>query len=350
MKPLWSRAALPLVFLAVSAAGAADELRENISSEIARNRAVLEALPASAFVDGERPRIKSQLDDAAALLQAERIDAAIEVLSSAAPGVAALKRASTGWDDTGKAGGKGIDALSAEWEAVGRTIRVDRAKFPSQGAPSQNSLFRALAEQAMGQIDEHYAVAVDYGRFSGVTSGAYYLGRAEGHLSFALFLGGLKVPHGREALALGPLTAPIARIESEIVTAYAKPGSTTQHAAFISANSSLKLTKELNQHGLPKGAFFTALRSLFALGLATVQTPPADQADSLQATVEGFSKKFAVSRLDESIGEAFVTKALISLEKSRKGGEGADRERLRVAAIAQLVLPRYIEISKGLQK
>jgi hypothetical protein len=341
---------VPLVFLALSATGAADELKEKIASEVARNRTVLESLAASPFVDGERPRVKGQLDDAAALLQADRTDAAIEVLSSAAPGVAALKRAATGWDDTGKAGGKGIDALTAEWEAVGGAIRADRPKFPAQGAAGQNALFRALAEQAMGQIDEHYAVAVDYGRFSGVTSGAYYLGRAEGHLAFALFLAGLKVPHGREAPALGPLTAPIARIESEIVAAYAKPGSTTQHAAFITANSSLKLAKELNEHGLPKGALFTALRSLFALGLATVQTPPAEQADSLQAAVEGFSKRFAASRRDESIGEAFVTKARISLEKSGKGGEGAERERLRVAALVEVVLPRYLEITKGLQK
>ena len=45
--------------------------------------------------------------------------------------------------------------------------------------------------------------------------------------------------------------------------------------AMASANSSLKLAKELEQHELRFGALLTLLRSLFALSLATLPTPTA---------------------------------------------------------------------------
>ncbi len=177
--------------------------------------------------------------------------------------------------------------------------------------------------------------------------GAYYLGRADGQMAFALFLGGLKAPPMRKAISLGSLTDPIAAVEDEIVSAYAKPGSTAQHSNFILANSSLKLARELERHGFRLGSMVTLLRSLFALALATQPTPAVDQDAMLSARAEEFEKRFAAAARDESIGEAFVDKARISLEKSRAGGEAADRERLRAGALLGVVLPRYIEIMEG---
>ena len=175
-----ARGGLLLLVLALFAApaGAADTLSETLSAEISRNRAILDALPGSPLVDGERPRIKGQLDDALALLKANRVNTAIETLSSAIPGVSALARAGTGWDDTGKGPGKGIDALAKEWEDVGRVIRLDRAKFPAKKPDGQSAFIRAQAEQSLGQIDEHYAVAVDYGRFSGCSENLFSIERA----------------------------------------------------------------------------------------------------------------------------------------------------------------------------
>lgn len=347
-----ARGGLLLLLLALIAApaGAAGTLSETLSAEISRNRAILDALPGSPLVDGERPRIKGQLDDALALLKANRVNTAIETLSSAIPGVSALARAGTGWDDTGKGSGKGIDALAKEWEDVGRVIRLDRAKFPAKKPDGQSAFIRAQAEQSLGQIDEHYAVAVDYGRFSGVTSGAYYLGRAEGHLALALFLSRLTPTSSKNAAAVTSFAAPIARVENDIVSAYARPGSTAQHTNFILANSSLKLAKELDQRGSPRGALVTMLRSLFALSLATMPPAGPDLEKPLSAKADEFEKQFASSDRDESIGLAFVEKARIALEKSQAGGEAADRERLRAAALIDAVVPRYIEVTKGCEK
>jgi hypothetical protein len=347
-----ARGSLPLLLVALMAvpADAAGTLKETLSAEIARNQASLAAIPSSALVDGERPWVKSQLDDAATLLTADRVNAAIETLSSAVPGVAALARAGSGWDDTGKGAGKGIEALTREWEDVGRAIRENRSKFPAQKPDGQSAFIRAQAEQSLGQIDEHYAVAVDYGRFSGVTSGAYYLGRAEGHLNLALFLSRLTLPAAKAAAPFATFATPIARIENDIVSAYARPGSTAQHTNFILANSSLKLAKELDQHASPRGALVTMLRSLFALSLATMPQAGAEMEKALAARADEFEARFASSERDESIGLAFVEKARIALERSRAGGEAGERERMRAAAILSAVVPRYIEVMKGCNK
>ena len=336
--------------LALPSPSVAQSLSEQLRVEIARHRTVLDALPTSAFVDSERPRVKGQLDDADSLLRADRVSTAVETLASAIPGVGALARASTGWDDSGKGSGKHLDALQKEWEEVGRALKAGGAKFPPGKSDGQSAFLRAVAEQSLGQIDEHYAVAVDYGRFSGLTSGAYYLGRAEGHLTFALFLSRLTSPPVKQTVTISTVAIPIATVESEIVTAYAKPGSTAQHTNFIIANSSLKLARDLDGQGRPLGALVTVLRSLFALTLATMPPPAADREGALSARVDAFEKQLGASKHDQSIGEAFVEKARIALEKSRAGGEASDRERLRAAALLDTVVPRYVGIMEGLEK
>jgi hypothetical protein len=338
-----------LVCLGLASSGMADGIADPLSAEIARSQKQLEALPSSPFVDSERPRVQGQLDDALNMLKANRVSTALESFSSAIPGVSALARAGTGWDDTGKGPGKGIDILAREWEEVGRIIQRDRPEFTTPRPGGQSLFIRALAEQSFGQIDEHYAVAVDYGRYSGVTSGAYYLGRSEGHLALALFLSRLEAPPSHTVPTLSSLAMPINRVESDLVSAYARPGSTAQHANFILANSSLKLAKELNDRGSYRGALVTLLRSLFALTLATTPAPGASEEPVLAARADELARTFAASNRDESIGEAFVEKARIALEKCRAGGENAERERLRALALLDTVVPRYIEIMKGLK-
>ena len=336
--------------LALPVLGATPGLMETLRAETQRNRVSLEAIPASPLVDGERPRLKGLLDDIDSLLEARRMATAIETLSSAAPGIAALARAGAGWDDTGKGPGKRIDALAKEWKEAGRALDAGRKGFPAMMPAGQTAFTRALAEQAIGQIDEHYAVAVDYGRFSGVSSGAYYLGRAEGQLAVALFLSRLTSDSTRRVVPIPGLAGPVARVENDIVDAYARPGSTAQHTNFIVANSSLKLAKELDLHGLRLGSLATLLRSLLYLSLATLPVPAADQDLALAAMAEEIEKRFAASKRDDSIGEALLEKARIAMDKSRAGGEGADRERLRAAALVSVVIPRYIEIMEGFDK
>ncbi|MEO8359950.1 MAG: hypothetical protein ABI672_07965 [Vicinamibacteria bacterium] len=319
-------------------------------SEIVRSHQVLRDLPTSDLVDGDRDRLQGQLTDAERLLKEGHALLGLEMLASTLPGIEGMARASTGWDTTGKGGGKGIDELSKEWQEVGRTIEGGRGRFPVAKPAGQSAFVRATAEQSMGQIDEQYAVAVDYGRFSGVVAGAYYLGRAQGQLNFGLLLAPLTTPGVKTERPLPELTTSLTRLEDEIVTAYAKPGSTAQHSNFIVANSSLKLAKELNQKGWSRGALLTLLRSSFALNLAILAAPKTDQETMLSEQIEAFRKKFETSAYDDTIGLAFVEKAALAIEKSHAGGDAGDRERLRAHAIVTAVLPRYLDIMNGTKK
>src|SRR6187431_2703593 len=93
----------------------AQSLTEALAAETARNRTALQAIPASELVESERPRLKGLLDDSESLLKAGRVGLALESVASAAPGIVAVARAGSGWDDTGKGSGKHIDALTREW-------------------------------------------------------------------------------------------------------------------------------------------------------------------------------------------------------------------------------------------
>lgn len=339
-----------LCLASMPATSTAADTPATLAAEVPRLRASLDAIPASPLVDGERPRLKGLLDDVDSLLKARHVDLAMETLSATAPGITALARAGAGWDDSGKSSGKHIEALTKEWEEVGRSLEAGRKSFPAAMPAGQAAFTRALAEQALGQIDEHYAVAVDYGRFSGVSAGAYYLGRAEGQLATALFLSRLTSDSGRRTVAPPSLAGQVTRLENDIVEAYARPGSTAQHSNFIVANSSLKLAKELDLHGLRLGSLVTLMRSLLYLSLATLPVPEAGEDAALAAKAEEIGRRLGASKRDDSIGLAYLEKARVAMEKSGAGGEGGERERLRAAALLRVVIPRYLEIMEGLDK
>jgi len=345
-----SSAAALLLVVGFANAARSEKIDDALAAESHRNRATLDAIPASTLVDSDRPRLRILLDDVDSYLKARRIDLAIEALSSAAPGVTALSRAGAGWNDSGKGPGKGMDDLAKEWEEAGPSLKEDRSLFASMKSGGQSAFVRAMAEQSFGQVDEYYAVAVDYGRASGVSSGAYYVGRARGQMDFALFLAQVAREPLKKPLSLDSLAPSIDAVDNEIVAAYAKPGSTAQHGNFILANSSLKLARELENHGWRFGSLVTLLRSLFALTLATLPPPPSDQDPVLAARADAFEKRFASSNRDDSIGQAFVEKARLALEKTAAGGEAAEKERLRAAALLGVVIPRYLEIMEAFAK
>ena len=93
---LSASSAVLLALAATAIPSLASGLPETLGAEVRRNRVMLESMPASPFVDGERPRLKGLLDDTEAFLKADRIGPALETLSSAAPGVIALARAGSG--------------------------------------------------------------------------------------------------------------------------------------------------------------------------------------------------------------------------------------------------------------
>ena len=318
-----------------------------LTREIERNRVQLRGLAKSPLVDSEVPRLETLLTDVEGLIKAGRLAAALEWLGSVSPGTVAVAKAGEGWAESATGPGKKIEALEADWIAIGKAIARERPRFPTGRSDKQSAFLRAVAEIAIGQIDENYAVAVSYGRESGLPAGAYYAGRAQGLMAFSIVASSFTSSETRKDRIPVSLEKPLLALDDAIVMAYAKPGSTAQHGNFITANSMLKLARELDQQGLRYGALLTLMRSAFALALATIAPPDPSTGKNIAMALDELEKRFKDSAFDESIGDSYIEKARISLEKADAGGETGDRERLRAHAIATVVLPRYMELTGG---
>lgn len=342
-----SRLRIPIILfllpLFLASAARAQDLPGQLLSRVSKGRAVLDALPTSDFVKAESQGPRAQLGDVEAQVQAKRTHIGLETLSSAAPGIDGLAAAANGWVGPGK----GIDALEKEWTAAGQGIERDRKKFPARAIAGQSAFVRAVAELSIGQVSENYAAALEYGRFAGVQSGAYYMGRAQGHLAFALFSAQLADGHQRRALRVPSMAAHVTAADKEIIAAYARPGATTFHSTFISANSSIKLARELEGKGYHAGALVMLLRAVLALGNIERAAPPVSEIPNLRAKAAEYAKQFAADKRDQSIAEQYAQKVEMALEAGSVAGEAGDRQRLRADVLLNVVLPRYLAIIGG---
>ena len=183
--------------LAMASAAQAPDFPSRLTEEIARDRSTLDSLNHTEFTKGDAANIQTALADAEKHIQAKRPLIALEMLSSATPGTLGLKAAAAGWGQNGK----GIEVLEADWKAAGEAMERDKKKFPTRAPAGQPMFVRAVAELSMGQVNENYAAAVDYGKVAGIQFGAYYLGRSQGHLAFALYSSGLASGENRKPFA-----------------------------------------------------------------------------------------------------------------------------------------------------
>lgn len=335
---------LLLPFLLASTALAQD-FQSQVLARLSKSRATLDTLPAagSEFVKTQAQSTRTQLADIEKEIQAKRAHIGLETLAGTEPGIDGLAAAARDWG----AAEKGIVTLEREWKTVGEGIERARSKFPARALPGQPAFIRAVAELSFGQVSENYAAALEYGRFSGAEFGAYYMGRAQGHLAFALFSARLKDATSRMPLNVPSVAAHIASTDKELVAAYAKPGSTSFHQWFISANSAIKLARELEAKGYHAGALVMMLRAVLALGNIERKAPPVSEIPNLRAKAAEYAKLFAAAKRDQSIGEQYVQKAELALDASSAEGEAGERQRLRADVLLNMVIPRYLAIIEG---
>ena len=342
----------PLVVAACMALGSAygafaDDMAGRLTAQIAKTKAAFAALPAeSEFVKQNGPGTNAQIVEAETQLKAGRRHLSLEALANAWPGTDGLVGATGGWGENGK----GIEELEKQWNAAGPVIERDRKKFPARTPAGQSLFTRAIAELSLGQVKENYAAALEYGRHpvGGLPSGGFYLARAQGLMAFALAVSDIKEPERRKAPAIGSHEARIAALEKAIMAEYAKPGSTTFHALFITANSQVKLARELDRDKLYVGALVVLLRAQFAHGMIlTPQPPGTDAIPELKARLAEIEKRLAADKRDHSIGELYAQKTQLALEAGAADGEAGATQRRRAAAFLNSLFPLYFAIMDG---
>ncbi len=321
----------------------AQDISGRVEAQAAKCRATLEKLTGSEFVTGERNNVLNLAKEVDAHLQGKRPLVALESLAHVCASASALGAAAEGWGSSGK----GSDALEQEWNEAGKVLEAEKRKFPTRVSAGQPAFLRAVAEMSMGQVDENYAAALAYGQQAGLEFGAYYLGRALGSSSFALFAASLKSETRQAPVKLAALAGQIDVMDKQIVTAYAKPGSTKFHTNFIIANSSLKLARELDQAGYRFGAVTALLRAAFALGQTTLTEVPVTDLERLRGRAEEWSNRLQKEPVDTSIAEQYLQKAQVALDAGRSEGDQGNQQRQRAALLLDVVLPRYFEIVEG---
>jgi hypothetical protein len=332
-----------MLLVALAGMAASEDFSGRVTAEIAKGRAVLSATTPNESLKGNFTDTQTLFGDAETQLKANQPFVCLETIAYAWASTQAQALAGGGWGSAEK----GIDALTKEWEKAGQAIAADRKKFPARPLAGQVAAIRALAELSLGQVQENYDASLDYGRAQGLAFGAYYIGRAQGHLRAALFFAELKGPQTRPILPLGSVAAQIAAAEKEILAAYAKPGSTTFHTNFILANSSIKLSRELETQGYHYGALMILMRAVYSFAQNNAKTPPASDIPTMQAAVAEWKKQLAASKRDHSIGEVYVQKTENALAAGAAAGEAGDAQRLRAALLLNVVLPKYWEITEG---
>jgi hypothetical protein len=298
-----------------------------IAAEIARETAVLKALPESDdWLKQIREAAQPLLVRADEALRAGRRSVALQRLSPAFANVAAAEYVislppKTRADDA---------AFKAEWAIRGRELSAELAVPALRPAD-----VRALAEAALPQAKILYGASLEYGLSSAVDPGLYYIGLARGQVAFLEFCRGLREPSAGVEPNLRSLVPDIDALERRLLAAYVPPASIDRHAEFIAASSSLKEARELDAAGLRYGALLRLLQAALRMAAPPASPPSAAEVAEKLAAARAL---LAAGQTDHSIARIFLESAEGDLDAAAAKPGTAP---VLAAAIVTEVLPAY---------
>lgn len=310
-----SRSLILVTILLAACAGAADQPGDPLASEIERWSAFLKARPAN---DNLRQENEPALARAAeALGQGKRL-LAVQRLLSAKENLAIAHYMGQRTAEQRK----DMAALEAEWKRMGDVLLAS----PPATDDLRPAALRALAEATGAQVRPYYDASLDYGRNTMPDQGLYYLGAAQAQREAVELLRTLSTPSSRREPPVRSLRPEIDALESEMLAVYRPPVSIERHGEFITASSTLKEARELDEAGLRYGALLRYLQAALQFAPLRGSSPPAEASDNALAA------RLAKGDVDHSIGQLFLEAAQAHL---------AANSSATAAAITGDVLPRY---------
>lgn len=303
------------VILLAACAGAADQARDPLAAEIERWSAFLESRPAQDQLRQQvlpaLARAEEALGQGKRLLAIQRLIAAREDLA-----IAAYMGQRTAEQR------KDMAAFEAEWKRMGDALLAS----PPTTGDLHPAAVRALAEAALPQVRNYYDASLDYGRNTMPDQGLYYLGAAQAQREAVELLRTLSTSSSRREPPVRSLRPEIDALESEMLAVYRPPVSIDRHGEFITASSTLKEARELDEAGLRYGALLRYLQAALQFAPLRGSSPPAKASDKALAA------RLSKGDVDHSIGQLFLEAAQAHL---------AANSSATAAAITSDVLPRY---------
>jgi hypothetical protein len=221
---------------------------------------------------------------------------------------------------------KTFDDFKREWTAMGEPSRTQ----PAAGLPLAVA---AIATSSEAVAPATYRASLPYAEDASLESGLFYLGDAQAAGRFGAFCRTLKFDSAGDPPALRSIAPEMDRFERDVLTLYDQADATARRG-FIAVNVAMKIARERDAAGDHPAALLQYLLARQQLGLMVTTAPATETAAKLAA----FSK--ALGAMDHSIAQLFMEMAAAGLEsQDAPGPRGA-------AAIADFVLPEYVEIVK----
>ncbi len=239
----------------------------------------------------------------------------------------------------------GLEGLDREWERVGAALAEKERVFSPASLKHLPAAVRALAESSSARSRPYHQSSRLYGKNSRVQNGFYYLGASLARMDSALFCQNLRFPPSAPT-EMPSVEAALAGFESEVLDAYRPPASIEHHKQFITANSALKLARELSQQGRPNGALLQYLDARLSFRLINPGPHDKQQLSSLQTKSRAVSARLGSSELDHSIARLYWEVAEDALAAASEGGSSAEHM-ATAAIILEDILPTYFQLLEG---
>jgi hypothetical protein len=306
--------------LLAACSGAADEARDPLAAEIERWSASLESRPANDKLRQESEPVLARAGEA--LGQGKRL-LAVQRLLEAKENLAIAHYMS----ERPAEQRKDMAAFEAEWKRMGDVLLAS----PPATEDLRPAAVRALAEAAGPQVRAYYDASLEYGRNTMPDQGLYYLGAAQAQRETVELLRTLSDPSSRREPPVRPLRPEIDALEAEMLAVYRPPVSIDRHGEFITASSTLKEARELDEAGLRHGALLRYLQAALQFAPLRGSSPPA-QAGSAAGKVSALEARLSEGDVDHSIGQLLLEAAQAHLAADSSA---------TATAIVDDVLPRY---------
>jgi hypothetical protein len=226
--------------------------------------------------------------------------------------------------------------FEAEWKRMGGVLRAERVTpAPAALADVQPAALGAVAEAALFQVGVYYDASLEYGRSTMAESGLYYVGVAVAQRDLVALCRRLAARSaGATPPALRSLKPELDALESEVLAAYRPPASIDHHREFIILSATIKEARELDNHGLRRGALLRYLQA--RARFVPLRPAPPQAAVGLTVRLREAARRIDGSRTDHSLARLFLEQAEADVADA-----GTTRPPSSAAAILDDVLPHY---------
>jgi hypothetical protein len=245
--------------------------------------------------------------------------------------------------------GDAANSKSSQFEREWGRVSLDVAALDKQAREREwgntRAAIRALSETAQAKAVPLLESARGFATALGPKEWFMFVGQAQGEAEFATFCAALNLPRKAAPNPLRSILPELQGLQEKATAAFKPPRSIDLHPTFISLNSALKLSQELDSERLYAGALYQYLDAVRQYGLLDAVAPDAARQSELKRAIAQARQQLEASGSDESIAQIFIERAESQLRHA-DGSAPSQDDWKSAAVIVDQVLPAYFAVKK----